>query len=259
MGSARCHRNSRYKGCARSKPCRRRIQPCKKTVRVATTPSPLVSRNNVMRLAVGTPAPALAISFFMIQALMPLPSSGLGGALVSATSTSPFGKRRASADDRVRLPAHSPSGRRQRSGLRRPSNDRRCDLDGRNELVLRFRQNGIRTVAHHGSRLHRLAAGHSPDNEQATKSNEIRRVFFMVPSFGPELCQVEFRNDVLEPELLALLLGFRVDLNQGCHLACPSLQSLHSKDTVRSSVTWPIWVSVEMENAVVSSSSSRPS
>ena len=35
--------------------------------------------------------PAFAIHFFVIQPRKPFPSSGLGGALVSATSTSPFG------------------------------------------------------------------------------------------------------------------------------------------------------------------------
>src|ERR1700712_4762929 len=57
----------------------------------SATPSPLASRNRVMRLALGVPAPARFITIFMTQPLMPLPSSGLGGALVSATSTSPLG------------------------------------------------------------------------------------------------------------------------------------------------------------------------
>ena len=60
-------------------------------MRVSATPSPSASRSSVMRLALGTPAPARFITFFMTQPLMPLPSSGLGGALVSATSTSPLG------------------------------------------------------------------------------------------------------------------------------------------------------------------------
>src|SRR5260370_40293074 len=45
-----------------------------------------------MRLALGTPAPARLMTNFVIQPLRPLESSGLGGALVSVTSTSPFGK-----------------------------------------------------------------------------------------------------------------------------------------------------------------------
>jgi hypothetical protein len=44
-----------------------------------------------MRLALGLPAPALFITFFMIQPLIPTVPSGLGGAFVSATSTSPLG------------------------------------------------------------------------------------------------------------------------------------------------------------------------
>src|SRR5690242_21602755 len=44
-----------------------------------------------MRLALGVPEPARLINFFMTQPLKPLRSSGLGGASVSATSTSPFG------------------------------------------------------------------------------------------------------------------------------------------------------------------------
>ena len=60
-------------------------------MRVSATPSPSASRSSVMRLALGTPAPAFFITCFMIQPLMPLPSSGFGGALVSATSTSPLG------------------------------------------------------------------------------------------------------------------------------------------------------------------------
>jgi hypothetical protein len=42
-----------------------------------------------MRLALGTPAPARFMTVFMNHSLMPPP--GLGGALLSATSTSPFG------------------------------------------------------------------------------------------------------------------------------------------------------------------------
>src|ERR1035438_1838199 len=45
-----------------------------------------------MWFALGVPAPARPMTIFVIQPLMPRVSSGLGGALVSATSTSPFGK-----------------------------------------------------------------------------------------------------------------------------------------------------------------------
>ena len=63
-----------------------------KAVRVSATPSPSTSRSSVMRLALGTPAPARFITSFIAQALMPLAPSGRGGALLSATSTSPLGK-----------------------------------------------------------------------------------------------------------------------------------------------------------------------
>ncbi|MNY23542.1 hypothetical protein D3C86_1572120 [compost metagenome] len=63
----------------------------RKTERSSATPSPLVSRSSVMRLALGTPAPARFITCFMTQPRMPLPSSGLGGAFDSATRTSPLG------------------------------------------------------------------------------------------------------------------------------------------------------------------------
>src|SRR5882757_6859495 len=45
-----------------------------------------------MRFALGTPAPARRMIIQVIQPLMPPVSSGFGGALLSATSTSPFGK-----------------------------------------------------------------------------------------------------------------------------------------------------------------------
>src|SRR5258705_12904366 len=67
------------------------LSPLMNAVRVSATPSPSVSRSNVIRFALGTPAPALPIRNFAIFALRPLPSSGLEGALVSATSTSPLG------------------------------------------------------------------------------------------------------------------------------------------------------------------------
>ena len=58
---------------------------------VSATPSPSVSRSSVMRLALVEPEPARLMIIFAIQPLMPLVSSGFGGASVSATSTSPFG------------------------------------------------------------------------------------------------------------------------------------------------------------------------
>ena len=67
------------------------FSPSRNTLLVSATPSPSASRNSVMRLALGVSAPARFITIFVIQPLMPLPSSGFGGALVSATSTSPFG------------------------------------------------------------------------------------------------------------------------------------------------------------------------
>ena len=62
------------------------------TVRTSALPSPSTSRSKVIRLADGTPAPARPMTHFMTVPLMPLPSSGLGGALLSATSTSPLGR-----------------------------------------------------------------------------------------------------------------------------------------------------------------------
>ena len=67
------------------------FRPDSNTLRVSAKPSPLASRSKVMRLALGTPAPARFITAFITAPLMPLPSSGLGGALLSATSTSPLG------------------------------------------------------------------------------------------------------------------------------------------------------------------------
>ena len=54
-------------------------------------PSPLVSRNKLILLALGCDEPARFITSFMIFPLIPLLSSGLGGASVSATNTSPLG------------------------------------------------------------------------------------------------------------------------------------------------------------------------
>src|SRR5688572_14987551 len=67
------------------------FNPVRNAVLSSATPSPFASRSSVMRLAEGTAAPALAWNFFMALPLMPLPCSGRSGALVSATSTSPFG------------------------------------------------------------------------------------------------------------------------------------------------------------------------
>ena len=67
------------------------FSPVRKTVLISATPSPSASRSSVMRFALGTPAPARFMHYLMIQPLMPLCSSGRAGALVSATSTSPFG------------------------------------------------------------------------------------------------------------------------------------------------------------------------
>ena len=60
-------------------------------VRVSATPSPSPSRSSVMRSALGPAEPAFFIDRLKNQPRTPLASSGLGGALVSATSTSPLG------------------------------------------------------------------------------------------------------------------------------------------------------------------------
>src|SRR3954469_22735062 len=70
------------------------LNPSRKAVRVSAMPSPSASRRRVMRLALGWLEPARRISSLMTQPLIPLPSSGLGGASVSATSTSPLGRGR---------------------------------------------------------------------------------------------------------------------------------------------------------------------
>src|SRR3984957_17810313 len=67
------------------------FNPSRKTLLVSATPLPSPSRSSVMRFAVGVLAPARPITNLVTQALIPLPSSGFGGALVSATSTSPLG------------------------------------------------------------------------------------------------------------------------------------------------------------------------
>jgi hypothetical protein len=67
------------------------LSPVRKAVRVSATPSPSASRSSVMRLALGTAPPAFFWNTLKKKPLIPLLSSGRGGALVSATSTSPFG------------------------------------------------------------------------------------------------------------------------------------------------------------------------
>src|SRR6187431_357416 len=64
------------------------------TERVSAMPSPSASRSRVMRLALGTAEPAFFIIAFITQPLMPEPSSGRGGPLVSATNVSPLGRTR---------------------------------------------------------------------------------------------------------------------------------------------------------------------
>ncbi len=66
-------------------------RPSSSAQRWSATPSPSVSRSSVMRFALGTAAPAQDITMPIIQPFTPLRSSGLGGAFVSATSTSPLG------------------------------------------------------------------------------------------------------------------------------------------------------------------------
>src|SRR3978361_928368 len=67
------------------------FSPSRKTERLVASPLASMPRSKTMRLALGTPAPARFITLRMIQPLIPVPSSGLGGAFVSATRTSPLG------------------------------------------------------------------------------------------------------------------------------------------------------------------------
>jgi hypothetical protein len=67
------------------------FNPSRNTERVSATPSPSASRSRVMRLALGTAAPAFFMMAFIARPLRPFMSSGRGGAFVSATSTSPLG------------------------------------------------------------------------------------------------------------------------------------------------------------------------
>ena len=68
------------------------FNPSIKAERVSATPSPSLSRSRVMRLALGTPAPARFLNIAMNQSLIPFWSAALGGAFDSATSTSPLGR-----------------------------------------------------------------------------------------------------------------------------------------------------------------------
>ncbi|MNX89410.1 hypothetical protein D3C86_1214240 [compost metagenome] len=68
------------------------FSPSSSTLRVSAMPSWSASRKSVMRFALTVLAPARFIAAPVAHALMPPEaSSGLGGALVSATSTSPLG------------------------------------------------------------------------------------------------------------------------------------------------------------------------
>jgi hypothetical protein len=62
------------------------------TERVSAMPSPSASRSSMIRLADGTAPPAFFWKRLKNQPLIPLLSSGFGGAFVSATSTSPLGR-----------------------------------------------------------------------------------------------------------------------------------------------------------------------
>ena len=67
-------------------------RPFRNTLRVSATPSPSTSRSSVMRSALGTPAPAFAMTLPITQARTPdCLVSGVCGLFDSATSTSPFG------------------------------------------------------------------------------------------------------------------------------------------------------------------------
>src|SRR3990167_2034266 len=67
------------------------FKPLSSTERMSATPSPSVSRSRVMRLALGTAAPARFITHPLTQALMPVGGAALGGALGSAPHTPPLG------------------------------------------------------------------------------------------------------------------------------------------------------------------------
>src|SRR5215475_13583399 len=68
------------------------FNPSRNTVLVSATPSPSASRSRVMRLALGTPAPAQLCTFLNTAPLTPLMPAEFGGAFVSATRTSPLGR-----------------------------------------------------------------------------------------------------------------------------------------------------------------------
>ncbi len=127
-------------------------------MRVSATPSPSASRSSVMRFALGTPAPALAITCFMTQPLMPLPSS-FGGAFVSATSTSPLGRtwsQRGWARPVAKAVTVRPRGGGPRAGG--PA-DGGGDVDRRQRRLDRRRQGRARADARTFGKARHLAAG----------------------------------------------------------------------------------------------------
>src|SRR5690606_34119622 len=63
----------------------------RKGVCTSATPSRSLSRSRVIRLALRTPAPARSIALSVNHDLILFFFPGLGGALLSATRTSPFG------------------------------------------------------------------------------------------------------------------------------------------------------------------------
>src|SRR3954464_993828 len=67
------------------------LSPLRNVARVSATPSPSASRSKVMRLALGTPDPAFFWNSLKKNPLIPRPSLGRTGPLVSATRTSPLG------------------------------------------------------------------------------------------------------------------------------------------------------------------------
>ena len=68
------------------------FRPSISTLRWSATPSPVLSRSSVMRLALGPPAPARCITSPIAQPFRSVAWITRAGALVSATSTSPFGR-----------------------------------------------------------------------------------------------------------------------------------------------------------------------
>ena len=74
------------------------FSPFRNTLLVSATPSPSASRSSMMRFGLGTPAPARFMAQIITSPLIqpitpPAPAcSSCFGVLVSATSTSPFGR-----------------------------------------------------------------------------------------------------------------------------------------------------------------------